>query len=216
MLGSRLASAHACGRARAFAPSIGALPPRSRAVSERTIDAPFERIGADNLARAALNRQLEQPAARTSGAHNGNIASQRAVMEVMPTVPRQALANDIARHAWPAITGSRLIIGVARRPAVRGCHFIIAINSLARHWGRVGDWRRVGEGPLGSTINVRITRILVDRAVTIGWGAFVEVGGLRARAASSRGGEQAHHQNPTPHGHSPVGRLSVGKVAAAT
>ena len=131
--GLGLASA-SCLRA-AMASSIGALPPRSRAVGERTKDAPFEWIGAHDLAGAALNRQFEQPSTGTSGAHNGNVTAQRAVVEIMPSVPRQAVANDVARHALPTVAGTRVVIRIAGRPPIRGWLFIVAIDPVARKRG---------------------------------------------------------------------------------
>src|SRR5262245_56496384 len=197
--------------------SIGALPPGPWTVGERAKRATFQRVGTDDLARAAFDGELKQPSARTPRMHNGNIAVERPVMEIMPAIPRQAVANDLARHALPAVTRAPLIvgIGVAMGSRVGRRLLIIAIDTFAGNGCRVGR-RRDGEGTLWPAINVCIAGIVVDRSVAVGGRPFIEVGGLRVGARSSRSSEQARRQDPSPHGHSPLGRLSWGKVAATT
>src|SRR5262245_49043838 len=92
--------------------SVGPIPaPRhavrvGAAVSVRAEAARLQRLGADDLAAAAGDGELEQSPAGATGANDGNVTARLPVVKIVPAAAQQPVLDYFSRHA---------ALGVGRR-----------------------------------------------------------------------------------------------------
>ena len=96
---------------------INSDPSGADHLRRRKVHTGIDTLHVDDLAAAAIERQLELPPARPPGQHRGDLAADVGIAEIVPAMLLQAILDLLARHAGAAI-GARIGVGVAARRAV--------------------------------------------------------------------------------------------------
>src|ERR1043165_5200744 len=108
-------------------PSVGPVPaPPRESVGIGAEAGRPQRLGADDLAGAALDGQHEYLAARTPRADGGDIALHVPAVEVVPALAQQPVLDRLARQAVARIRPARSVV-IAAVIAV-----VVAVDALAR------------------------------------------------------------------------------------